>query len=70
MSTTRQGGSKMGRPSKSPKDKYRQFPLKLPPELDNWLRAKKSADSNFNMNGFIADAIREKIGVLKDNTPS
>jgi len=53
-----------GRPPKPDGSKYHSFSLRLPPDLDDWLRARKSADSKFNMNGFIANAIREKIETM------
>lgn len=49
-----------GRPPK-PEEKYIAISLKLPPELLEWLNAH--AD---NRNGFIVEAIREKISKAPD----
>ena len=45
-----------GRPPKPPEKKYRQISLKLPPDLLEWL-----TENTDNRNGFIVEAIREKI---------
>jgi len=45
-----------GRPPKPKTEKYQQVPLKLPPDLIKWL-----AENTTNRNGFIVEAIREKI---------
>lgn len=46
-----------GRPRKPAREKYQQYPLKLPPDLIEWLEQNTT-----NRNGFIVEAIREKIG--------
>lgn len=46
-----------GRPAwKKPEDLYKAIPLKLPPDLIKWL-----AENTDNRNGFIVEAIKEKI---------
>lgn len=45
-----------GRPRKPTGEKYQQYPLKLPPDLIEWLEQNTT-----NRNGFIVEAIREKI---------
>lgn len=45
-----------GRPRKPAGEKYQQCPLKLPPDLIEWLEQNTT-----NRNGFIVEAIREKI---------
>jgi hypothetical protein len=47
---------KGGRPPKPTNEKYKAVPLKLPPDLIEWL-----AENTDNRNGFIVEAIREKI---------
>lgn len=54
-----------GRPPKPVEEKYQQYPLKLPPDLIEWL------DANIeNKNGFIVEAIRAAIQRLKRQTDS
>ena len=45
-----------GRPRKPDSEKYQQYPLKLPPDLIKWLAVNVN-----NKNGFIVQAVREKI---------
>ena len=37
------------------------FPLKLPPEVIEWLRARKDADPAFSMGGWIGATLRAAI---------
>lgn len=45
-----------GRPPKGEEEKYRQYPLKLPPDVIEWLEANVE-----NKNGFIVEAVRVAI---------
>lgn len=59
MSKSKRGGLREpvgGRPLKPVEEKYRQYPLKLPPDLIEWLEANAE-----NKNGFIVEAIRTAI---------
>jgi hypothetical protein len=49
-------GRGQGRKPKPKEEKYQQYPLKLPPDLIEWLEQNTT-----NRNGFIVEAIREKI---------
>lgn len=50
-----------GRKPKPPETKYQQYPLKLPPDLIEWLEANVE-----NQNGFIVEAIRAAIQGRQD----
>lgn len=59
MSKPKRGGLRNpagGRPKKPEGEKYRRYPLKLPPHQIEWLAANTD-----NRNGFIVEAIQEKI---------
>lgn len=61
--STKRGGRREpagGRPLKPVEEKYRQYPLKLPPDLIEWLEANVE-----NKNGFIVEAIRAAIQRVK-----
>lgn len=55
--TNQHGGPRKGagRPPKPNDQRYQQYPLKLPPDIVKWLKGIS------NRNGFIVEAIREKI---------
>lgn len=62
VNPTKRGGlrePKGGRPPKPLEEKYQQYPLKLPPDLIEWLEANVE-----NKNGFIVVAIRTAITLL------
>lgn len=52
-------GKNLGRPPKPEGKKYKGIYVKLPPELLNWM-----AKNTDNRNGFIVEAIQEKIDKL------
>jgi hypothetical protein len=62
--TNQHGGPRpgQGRNPKPPSEKYQSVPLKLPPDLIEWL-----AENVNNRNGFIVEAIREKILKEEEN---
>lgn len=56
---TKRGGLRNppgGRPPKPASELYQKVPLKLPPDLIAWL-----AENTTNRNGFIVEAVKEKI---------
>jgi len=62
---TKRGGlrnPKGGRPPKPASEKYKAVSLKLPPDLIEWL-----AENTDNRNGFIVEAIRDKIHAYTAN---
>ncbi len=63
MANQTHGGTRKGagRKPKPPGEKYRQYPLWLPPEL---IERLKPLD---NRNGFIVEAIREKLKLLNSD---